>query len=114
MHYNCATREILPYSFNETGSLDLVYKKFCPEAGPSLDMQYQGSTYLSLLDKKRSEVVCHVLFSLSQWPYGNTFHCTHSHKSAENATKHPHNRNSPQTVTAINGIELSWELQILV
>ena len=53
-----------------------VYKEFCPEAGPSLDMHYQGSTYLSLLDKRNSEVVCQVLSSLSQWPYRNTFHCT--------------------------------------
>ena len=29
-----------------------VCKVFCPEAGPSLDMHYQGSTYLSLLDKR--------------------------------------------------------------
>ena len=30
-----------------------VYKVLCPEAGPSLDMHYQGSTYLSLLDKRK-------------------------------------------------------------
>ena len=30
----------------------IVCKVFCPEAGPSLDMHYQGSTYLSLLDKR--------------------------------------------------------------
>ena len=30
-----------------------VCKVFCPEAGPSLDMHYQGSTYLSLLDKRK-------------------------------------------------------------
>ena len=30
-----------------------VCKVFCPEAGPSLDMRYQGSTYLSLLDKRK-------------------------------------------------------------
>ena len=27
-----------------------VCKAFYPEAGPSLDMHYQGSTYLSLLE----------------------------------------------------------------
>ena len=43
----------------------------------------------------------------------NTFHCTHRHKSAANTTtKHPHTPNSSQTVTAINGTEPSWELQI--
>ena len=62
-----------------------------------------------------SEVVCQVLSSLSQWSYGNTFHCTHRHKSAVNTTtKHPHTPNSSQTVTAINGTEPSWELQILL
>ena len=30
-----------------------VCKVFCPEAGPSLNMHYQGSTYLSLLDKRK-------------------------------------------------------------
>ena len=30
-----------------------VCKVFCPEAGPSLDMHYQGSAYLSLLDKRK-------------------------------------------------------------
>ena len=30
-----------------------VCKVFCPEAGPSLDMHYQGSTYLSFLDKRK-------------------------------------------------------------
>ena len=30
-----------------------VCKVFCLEAGPSLDMHYQGSTYLSLLDKRK-------------------------------------------------------------
>ena len=29
-----------------------VCKVICPEAGLSLDMPYQGSAYLSLLDKK--------------------------------------------------------------
>ena len=62
--------------------------------------------------KERSEVVCQVLSSLSQWPYGNTFYCTHRHKSPANTTtKHPHTPNSSQTVTAINGTEPSWELQ---
>ena len=65
--------------------------------------------------KEGSEVVCQILSSLSQWPYGNTFHCTHRHKSAANtSTKHPHTSNSSQTVTAINGTEPSWELQILL
>ena len=85
-----------------------VCKVFCPEASPSLVMHYQGSTYLSLLDKERSEVVCQVLSSLSQWPYGNTFHYTHRHGSAAHTTnKHPHTPNSSQTVTAINGTEPS-------
>ena len=40
---------------------------------------------------------------------------THRHKSAENTTsEHPHTPNSSQTVTAINGTEPSWELQILL
>ena len=39
----------------------------------------------------------------------------HRHKSAANTTtKHPHTPNSSQNVTAINGNELSWELQILL
>ena len=46
------------------------------------------------------------------WGY---FHSTHRHKSAANkTTKHPHIPNSSQTVTAINGTQLSWELQILL
>ena len=32
---------------------DDVCKVFCPEVGLSLDMHYQGSTYLSLLDKRK-------------------------------------------------------------
>ena len=37
------------------------------------------------------------------------------HKSAVNTTtKHPHILNSSQTLTAINGTEPSWELQILL
>ena len=37
------------------------------------------------------------------------------HKSAVNTTtKHPLTPNSSQTVTAINGTEPSWELQILL
>ena len=65
--------------------------------------------------KERSEVVCQVLCSLSQWPYGNTFHCTHRHKSAANTTtQHPHTPNSSQTGTAINGTDPSWELQIFL
>ena len=61
--------------------------------------------------KERSEVVCQVLSTLSQWPYGNAFHYTHTHrlKSAANTTtKHPHTPNSSQTVTAIHGTEPSW------
>ena len=30
-----------------------VCKVFCPEAGPSLDMHYQGSIYLNLLDERK-------------------------------------------------------------
>ena len=30
-----------------------VCKVFCPEEGPSLDMHYHGSVYLSLLDKRK-------------------------------------------------------------
>ena len=63
--------------------------------------------------KKGCEVVCHVLSSLSQWPYGNTFHYKYTQKTAANTTtKHPHTPNSSQTVTATNGTEPSWELQI--
>ena len=92
-----------------------VCKVFCPEVGQFLDMHYQSSTYHSLLDKERSEAVCQVLSSLSQWPYGNTFHSTHRHKSAANTTtKHPHAPNSCKTVTAIDGTEPSWGLQILL
>ena len=40
-----------------------VCRVFCPEAGPSLDMHHQGSTYLSFLGK--GEVVCQFLSSLS-------------------------------------------------
>ena len=88
-------------------------KLFCPEADPSLDMHYQGSTHLSLLAKERSEVICQVLSSLSQWPYGNTFHCTLTHKSAANTTPIP--RIAPKlTDTAINETEPSWEPQILL
>ena len=73
-----------------------------------------GNTYLSLLDKRKEwgSTECQVLSSLSQQPYGSTFHCTHRHESAANTTtKHPHTPNSSQTVTAINGTEPSWELQ---
>ena len=67
------------------------------------------------LTEERSEVVCQVFSSLSQWPYGNTFHCTYRHKSAANTTtKHPHTPNSSQTLTAINRTESSWKLQILL
>ena len=64
---------------------------------------------------RTTTVVCQVLSSLSQWTYGNTFHCTHRHKSAANTTtKHLHTANSSQIATAINGTEPSWELQILL
>ena len=36
--------------------------------------------------KERSEVVCQVLSSLIQWPYGNSFDWTHRHKNAANTT----------------------------
>ena len=53
---------------------------------------------------KKLEVVCQVLSSLSQWPYGNNFNCTHRHKTAANTTtKHPHTPNSSQTGTAFMG-----------
>ena len=46
---------------------------------------------------ERNEVVCQVLSSLSQWPYGNTFHCIHRHKSAANTTtKHPIRQIAPK------------------
>ena len=65
--------------------------------------------------KERSEIVCQLLYSLSQCPYHNTLHCTHKHKIAANTTtKHPHTPNSSQTLTAINGTKPSWELQILL
>ena len=39
----------------------------------------------------------------------------HTDKSAANTTtKHPHTPNSSQTVTAINGTQPSWEIQILL
>ena len=64
--------------------------------------------------EESSEVVCQVLSSLNQWLYGNTFHCTHRHRSAANTTtKHSHIPNSSH-VTAINGTEPSWELEILL
>ena len=70
---------------------------------------------LSLLEKERSEVVCQVLSLLSQWLYGNTFRCTHRHKSAASTTiKHPHTPNGSKNVTAINGTEPSRDLQILL
>ena len=45
--YNCTPR----FVFNKVVQGMNVCKVFCPEAGSSLDMHYQGSTYLSLLDK---------------------------------------------------------------
>ena len=73
------------YSVTHTHTHTYIYiyiKVICPKAGLSLDMHYQGSEYLSYQTKGRSEVVCQVLSSLSQWPYGNTFHCTLRYKSA--------------------------------
>ena len=67
--------------------------------------------------KEKTEVVCQVLSSQSQWPYGNTFHCRHNLKNAANTTtttRHPHTPNSSQIVTATNGTEPSMELQILL
>ena len=37
-----------------------------------------------------------------------------AHTDTNTTTKHPHAPNSSQTVTAINGTEPSWELQILL
>ena len=49
---------------------------------------------------------------MALWEY---LSLTRRHKSAANATtKHPHTPNSSRTVTAINGTEPSWELQILL
>ena len=55
-----------------------VCKVFYSEVGPSLDMHYQVEHISVYWTKGRSEVVCKVLSSLSQWPYGNTFHCKHT------------------------------------
>ena len=92
-----------------------VCKLFSPEAGLSSTCTTR-LVHISVYQiKERSDVVCQVLSSLSQWPYGNTFHCTHRHKSAAHTTtKHPPTPNSSETVTAINGTEPSWELQILL
>ena len=37
-----------------------------------------------------------------------------AHTDTSTTTKHPHTPNSSQTVTAINGTEPSWGLQILL
>ena len=51
-----------------------VCKVFCPKAGPSLDMHYQGITYILVYQiKEMSEVVCQVLSLQRQWPYGKPF-----------------------------------------
>ena len=81
----------------------------------SAQRQISPLQYISQFTRQKKGVRQYVLSSLSQWPYGNTFHCTQRHKSAANTTiKHHHTPNSSQTVTAINGTEPSWELQILL
>ena len=37
---------------NNNNNNNNACKVFCPEAGPSLDMHYHGSTYLNLLEKR--------------------------------------------------------------
>ena len=86
-------------------------RQICPSTCTTRVVRVHISVYQT---KERSEIVCQVLSSLSQWPYGNTFHCTRRHKNAANTTKHPHTPNSSQTVRAINGTKSSWELQILL
>ena len=82
-----------------------VSKVFCPEECLSLEMHYRRSTYsISVYKtKERSEVVRQVLSSLSQWPYGNIFHCEHT--QTQECCKYNyyafHTPNSSQTVTAI-------------
>ena len=89
-----------------------IRKVFCPEAGLSLTCTTRVVHISVYQTKERSEVVCQVHSSPSQWPYGNTFHSTHKHKSAANTTtKHSHTPNSSQTVKVINETEPSWVLQ---
>ena len=85
-----------PYSWH-VNVLFRMYlcKVFCPEAGPSLDMHYQCSTYLSLLDKRMEWGSMSSPFLTEQWSFVNTFHCTHRYKStAKTTTMHPHTPNS--------------------
>ena len=94
-----------------------VCNVFCPEAGPSLDMHYQGSTSQFTRQKKGVRRGLHFTKATSEpvalWEYLSLH--TLTHKSAANTTtKHPHTPNSSQTVTPINGTEPSWELQILL
>ena len=93
-----------------------VCKVFCTEAGPSLDIHYKGGTYLRLLDKKKewgSMSSPFITEPVALWEYLSLH--THRHKSAANTTtKHPYTPKCSQTVTAINGTEPSWELQILL
>ena len=78
-----------------------VCRVFCPKAGPSLDMHHQGSTYHSFLDKGEERGSMPIPFLTEPWLCGNTFHCTHRHKSAVNTTiKHPQISNNSQNVTA--------------
>ena len=91
-------------------------KVFCPEAGPYLDMHYQGSTYLSLLDKRKELGSMSSPFltePVTLWEY-LALHTQTQECAANTTTKHPHIPNSSQTVTVINGTEPSWELQILL
>ena len=86
-----------------------VCKVSCPEAGPSLDMHYQGSTYLSLLDKRKEWGSMSSPFltePMALWEYISLHiqtqeYCKYSYKAS-------HTPNSSQTVTAINGTEPSW------
>ena len=92
-----------------------VCKVICPKAGLSLDMHYQASGYLSLLDKRKEWGSMSSPFltePLALWEYFSLH--THRHKNAANTTtKHPIPHSS-QNVTVINGTEPSWELQILL
>ena len=86
-------------------------------AGPSIDMHYQGNTYLSLLDKRKE---CGSMSSpfltepVALWIAGNCKQNETDQSAANKTTKHPHTPNSSQTVTTINRNEPSWELQIIL